>query len=239
MEPAGMSTRTRSRTEQARQKAADARRDAQRREQRRRGITIGGIGVLVAAAVTGIAIAATHAGGGTPVPTGPVTTGDPGAAAASMPPWRAPTDVNARVQAAGLGGLGPMGTADHYHAHLDVIVNGAKIPVVADIGVDAASGQMSGLHTHDTSGVIHIEAATKGQSFTLGQLFTEWNVRLTPTAIGGLTSGAGKTISVYVNGKRVPGDPAVVVFRPFQEVALVYGPTSQHVDIPKSFNFSG
>lgn len=33
---------------------------------------------------------------------------------------------------------GPMGTADHYHAQLDVFVDGKPTPVPADIGVSAA-----------------------------------------------------------------------------------------------------
>ena len=91
----------------------------------------------------------------------------------SLPPWPAPTDVAARVASAGLD-LGPMGTAEHYHPHLRIIINGNEVPVPANIGVDPATGAMSALHTHETDGTIHIEANTVGEVFTLGQLFIQW-----------------------------------------------------------------
>lgn len=98
---------------------------------------------------------------------------------ASLPPWPAPTDVPARAASAGLD-LGPMGTAEHYHPHVRIIVDGAEVPVASNIGVDPATGAMSALHTHDGDGTIHIEADTEGEVFTLGQLFVQWGVKLTP-----------------------------------------------------------
>jgi hypothetical protein len=46
----------------------------------------------------------------------------------------------------------------------------------ANIGVEPITGAMSALHTHETDGTIHIEADTKGELFTQGQLFTQWGV---------------------------------------------------------------
>jgi hypothetical protein len=131
-----------------------------------------------------------------------------------------------------------MGTAEHYHAHLDVLVEGEPVPVPANIGVEP-SGQMSALHTHTPDGIIHIEAARTGQTFTLGQLFTQWNVALGPDRVGGLTTGGadGKTLSVYVNGTKATGDPALVRFEPEQEIALVYGAPDQQVDVPTSYDW--
>lgn len=57
-----------------------------------------------------------------------------------------------------------MGTADHYHPHLRIIINGNEVPVPANIGVDPATGAMSALHTHETDGTIHIEADTVARS---------------------------------------------------------------------------
>lgn len=54
----------------------------------------------------------------------------------AMPPWPAPVaDVPDRVAAAGLD-LGPMGTAEHYHPKLQIIIDGQQIQVPANIGVD-------------------------------------------------------------------------------------------------------
>src|SRR6266516_4942863 len=91
------------------------------------------------------------------------------------PPWSAPADATAAVAAAGLPMLGEEGTALHIHAHLDVIVNGNPVQAPADIGVDDARQKISPLHSHDTTGVIHIESPNKTDAFTLGQFFTEWD----------------------------------------------------------------
>ena len=160
-----------------------------------------------------------------------------GKGAAIAPPWPAPADVPARAQAAGLP-LGPMGMAEHYHAHLDVLVNGQPVPVTGNIGVDPVSGAMSYLHTHTPDGLVHIEAGAKGQPFTLGQLFTQWDVRLTRTRVGGLTATDGNTLTLYVNGKKVPRDPAQLRLAAHQQIALVYGPAGQQTDVPASYDFA-
>lgn len=231
-----MSTRTTNRGEAVRQRAA-----AERKARRRRRASIGGGAVAAAAAATGIGFAVAHSGSGTGspgAPAGPVNLGHAGAAAETMSPWPAPADVSARVGAAGLD-LGPMGTADHYHVHLDVIVNGTEVPVAANIGVDPNSGAMSGLHTHDDSGIIHIEAAQKNEPFTLGQLFTEWNVMLTPNQLGALTAKGSHVLRVFVNGTQAAGDPAAIVLHAHQEIALVFGSATTKVDIPRRFDFHG
>lgn len=151
------------------------------------------------------------------------------------PPWLLPTNAPARVRAAGLS-LGPMGTADHYHAHLDVVVDGATVFVPANIGIDPASGQMAAVHTHTADGIVHVEAATRNDTFTLGQLFAEWNVQLTRTQVGSLKAGHGKKLAAFVNGKQFGGDPADIVFKDKRQIALVYGGPDQ-IKPPKPFAF--
>ena len=137
----------------------------------------------------------------------------------SLPPWPAPTDVPARVAAAGLD-LGPMGTAEHYHPTLSITIDRSPVSVPPDIGVDPNTGAMSALHTHEGDGTIHIEADTVGEKFTLGQLFTQWGVALTPTRIGGVRAKAGETVTVTSNGTPVPGDPADLQLEPNQQIEL-------------------
>src|SRR5262249_26867944 len=79
--------------------------------------------------------------------------------------------------------LGQEELAVHYHAHLDVLVNGQPVPVPADLGIDEARRLISPLHTHDDTGVIHIESATNAP-FTLGQFFAEWGQPLRATQVG-------------------------------------------------------
>lgn len=140
----------------------------------------------------------------------------------SLPPWPAPGDVPARVAAAGLD-LGPMGTAEHYHPHLSITIDGQPVPVPPNIGVDPNTGAMSAVHTHEGDGTIHIEADTVGQTFTLGQLFTQWGVALTPTQVGGVTAEDGRKVTVTSNGTSVPGDPADLRLKPDQQIELTLG----------------
>jgi hypothetical protein len=138
---------------------------------------------------------------------------------ASMPPWSAPTDVPARVARAGLD-LGPMGTVEHYHPRLRIIIDGKDVPIPANIGVDPTTGAMSAVHTHETDGTIHIEADTAGETFTLGQLFTQWGVTLTPTQIGGVKAKDGQQVNLTSNGAPVGGDPNDLRLEPDQVLVL-------------------
>ncbi len=152
------------------------------------------------------------------------------------PPWLLPKNVPARVGLAGLN-LGRMGTAEHYHVHLDIIVDGKSVNVPANIGIDMNNGAMSAVHTHTADGIVHIEAGTKGQPFTLGQLFTQWDVKLSSTQVGSFTAGGGKSLNVYVNGTNVGGDPALIRLAERQEIAIIFGPNGATVDVPKSYTF--
>ena len=113
-----------------------------------------------------------------------------------------------------------MGTAEHYHPHLSITIDGTQVPVPPNIGVDPNTGAMSAVHTHEGDGTIHIEADTVGEKFTLGQLFTQWGVALTPISIGGVRAKAGETVTVISNGTPVPGDPADLQLEPDQQIEL-------------------
>lgn len=140
----------------------------------------------------------------------------------SMPPWAAPSDVPARVASAGLD-MGPMGMVEHYHPQLRITINGTEISVPANIGVDPATGAMSALHTHEEDGTIHIEADKSGEVFTLGQLFTQWGVKLTPTQIGGVQAKPGQHVTVTSDGTPVAGNPVNLRLKPEQEIELRLG----------------
>ncbi|QBX56764.1 hypothetical protein EXE58_15730 [Nocardioides seonyuensis] len=140
----------------------------------------------------------------------------------SVPPWPAPSDVRERVAAAGLD-LGPMGTAEHYHPVLSIDIAGQPVPLPPNIGVDPTTGAMSALHTHEGDGTIHIEAHSVGEKFTLGQLFTQWGVALTPTQVGGVKAPVGQKVTVTSNGTRFPGDPADLRLEPDQRIKLTVG----------------
>lgn len=154
-----------------------------------------------------------------PATSTPGSDGTPTSDNMAMPPWPAPSDVAERVAAAGLD-LGPMGTAEHYHPHLRIIIDGSEVPIPPNIGVDPTTGAMSALHTHEGDGTIHIEADSVGEVFTLGQLFTQWGVALTPQQIGGVRAKRGQQVQVTSNGNKVTGDPAALRLEPDQKIPL-------------------
>ena len=168
----------------------------------------------------------------------PATTPSPIATAqgrTSNPPWDAPADTSSVVAAAGLPMLGEEGNAVHIHAHLDIIVNGVAVQVPANIGIDEARQQISPLHSHDTTGVIHIESPTAPATFTLGQFFTEWQVSLAADHIGGLTVDGTHQLKAYVNGKPYTGNPAGIVLAVHDEIVLVYATAAQTPTIPSTY----
>jgi hypothetical protein len=139
----------------------------------------------------------------------------------SPPPWPAPTDVPARVKAAGLSLLTSEGLVLHTHQHLSITVDGDPVTVPTDIGIDLVARRISALHTHDTSGIVHVESPTV-RSFRLGQVFSEWGVRLDQGAIGSYVDGQdGATVAVFVQGKRAGGDPRRIPLTAHEDIDIV------------------
>lgn len=187
--------------------------------------------MILPAALTALALAGCS---GVPSSSAPGTTS---AAAATVPAAPAgpsattwaldPAGAAGRIQAAGLPVLTAEGTAEHFHAHLDVVVHGKPVTVPGGIGVtvgpDGKPDGISSLHTHDTSGIIHIEAPTAGQRYTLGQILQEWGMLGGTGCIGPeCSSDAGKW-TVYVNGQVKTWGLTEVVLAAHDEIALVYG----------------
>lgn len=201
------------------------------RQQSDRRLWIGG-SVLLVAAIAGIAIA-TQSGG-----TKAAKAVDQAALTALQsgpPPWgTAITGLADRLQVLGLPALSQEGNVLHIHQHIDVFVNGGKVDVPAGIGINDNSF-LSPIHTHDTTGVIHVESPTN-QQFTLGQFFAIWDVRFTPTRVGGYRATATHPIRVYLDGKPFQGDPSRLVLGSHQEIAVVIGKPPPR--IPSSYAFS-
>jgi hypothetical protein len=234
------STRRPTKAEIKRTRVEAARAAAARVQRRSRNIRIG---LWSAAVVVAIAVVVTvivvlnrpHA------PQGVNAAPTPAASAqgrTSNPPWDAPADASAAVAAARLPMLGEEGNAVHIHAHLDIIVNGAPVQVPADIGIDNARQKISPLHSHDTTGVIHIESPTAPATFTLGQFFTEWQVSLAADHIGGLVADSTHQLKAYVNGKPNTGDPAGIVLAAHDEIAIVYGTPAQQTNVPSTYQWT-
>lgn len=175
----------------------------------------------------------------TTVETVPFASADPTVLSTSAPPWPLPSDARIDIAAAGIAGAGRETTTVHYHAHLDVIVDSTAVAVPAGVGFVIENGRATGitaLHTHDTSGIIHIESPT-GATYTVGQFFTEWGVRLGPGRIGGLVTGPDGVLRVFVDGRRFSGNPAEIVLKAHQEIALWYGSPTATSNVPAGYRF--
>jgi hypothetical protein len=170
-------------------------------------------------------------------------------------PWPAPADPMKLTEAAGLTPETHEFVFLHVHAHLDVFVNGKPVLVPAGIGIDidnpsvrrfkASDGSIgyggisppcpapciSPLHTHFQDGVLHTEAK-QNQFNTLGEFFTEWDVRLDRKCVGGYCKPAAP-ITIYIDGKPETGDPGAIQLEDKREIAIVIG--SPPAEIPSSF----
>ena len=176
--------------------------------------------------------------------------------ASGAPPWPAPSDPIARTVEAGLKPERKEFFAVHFHAHLDVFVNGEPVEVPAGIGIDITDPGVrrfkdpggigyggielcdkpciSPLHTHDTTGVLHTEAP-ENVTNSLGEFFVEWGVRLNERCVGGFCEPEA-SIAVYVNGERYAGDPARIALENLREIAIVIG--SFPSEVPSTYDFS-
>jgi hypothetical protein len=100
----------------------------------------------------------------------------------------------------------------HIHAHISIYINGTSIPLVANTGIAPVGVTSSAnvtcyywLHTHDATGVIHIESPTT-KLYTLNQFIDIWEKFSSSTSAlpTQLLSSTGWII--YVNGKQVNTD---------------------------------
>ena len=114
----------------------------------------------------------------------------------------------------------------HIHAHLDVFVDGRHIPVPASIGIEDNTC-LYWLHTHDASGIIHVESP-QTRDFTLSEFLDIWRST-------GSTQPPGGEPMIFVNGLEVHTDLADVKLHAHDEIVLVYG--SSPTNIPSFYQF--
>jgi hypothetical protein len=126
------------------------------------------------------------------------------------------TDLSGAISALGLPGFAE--TVEHYHAHLRLVVDGHEVPVPKDVGVDAGTQTISPIHTHDETGVIHIEADQKGYRSDLQNVFDIWGLRFSAECVGGYCGG----VKMWVNGTPSTklGD---YVLQPHDAITIVEG----------------
>lgn len=191
--------------------------------------------LAVAAVVVGAVIAGAKGGSSSP----PLVPAHLSGELVGRAPWpRNIAGLRARLNALGLPALAQEGTALHIHQHLDLSVDGRRVTVPGGIGIDESQGFISPLHTHDESGVIHVESPAV-RTFTLGQFFAVWGLRLTPRCLGGYCAKGSTVLRVFADGKRFSGDPRLVPLAEHEEILVAFGTRAQlpH-QIPVRFEFA-
>jgi hypothetical protein len=114
----------------------------------------------------------------------------------------------------------------HHHVHLSLFVNGEQIAIPRGTGMeDPSQGHyiyhaecFYWLHTHDETGIIHMEAPTS-RFYDLHDYFYEWGEPLTPTNVAGYTGA----VTVFINGVQQSVDPRTIQFNPYEEITLEIG----------------
>ncbi len=137
------------------------------------------------------------------------------------------------LKTAGLDALTAEGTVLHIHQHLDIIINGQAVPVPAEIGI--GSSFISPIHTHDTSGVLHVESPVV-KDFKLSQFFQEWGVDFNNNCIGTNCADATHKLVVGVNGSPV-SDVTNIVLKAHDEIEVWYGNKTDSPTFIKNYNF--
>ena len=114
--------------------------------------------------------------------------------------------------------------AIHQHVRLIVYIGEERVLVPAGIGIDPGGQRV--IHTHDDSGVLHIED-NRIREYRLGDFFKLWGRELTSTCLIGYCSNETHRVRVFVNGVMWGGDPREVPLLDGSFVLIVYGTEEQ------------
>lgn len=107
----------------------------------------------------------------------------------------------------------------HIHAHLDIFVNGSKYTVPALIGI--TNNCYYWLHTHDESGVIHIESPVT-KNFTFDQFLKIWESQNNSSEMINILNNNTKDFFLYVNGQQLSNTTFNnIIFHPHDEIAII------------------
>jgi len=109
----------------------------------------------------------------------------------------------------------------HIHVHVTIYLNGKQTQIPAQVGIPDQTC-LYWLHTHDTSGVIHIEAPA-GHTYTLGNFFQIWGQQFSALQYPPeLDQHGGAGWQVYVNGKLYNGDFHNILLTAHTLITLAY-----------------
>jgi hypothetical protein len=113
----------------------------------------------------------------------------------------------------------------HIHSHLYILVDGRPQTVSAQVGIPGypLPRCIYWLHTHDASGVIHVESPVIA-TYTLGQFFDIWGQPLNRTDVATYPVTGGQ-LTVFVDGKEYTGDPRDIPLKAHTQIVIEIGQT--------------
>ena len=128
-----------------------------------------------------------------------------------------------RRKVAGIPTMGE-GSDAHSHANLRIYVNGKRVAVPANIGIDPRRrpAEMAALHTHDDSGKLHAEGVGGA---TLSDFFAIWGVPLSGARLGPHRVDGRTSLRMWVDGKTSTALERLVL-RDGQHIVISYGDKS-------------
>jgi hypothetical protein len=123
----------------------------------------------------------------------------------------------------------------HNHAHIDIFIDGQPYSIPSQVGI-LPGKCIYWLHTHDDSGIIHIESPVT-RNFTLGQFFDIWKKKFSNTQIFDNIANGTNAMSVYVNGNKIKADASYrnINLNEHDEIAIVFGKPPTR--IPSTYGF--
>jgi hypothetical protein len=127
----------------------------------------------------------------------------------------------------------------HEHTNLKIYVHGESQPIPTEIGIDRSEAEpyVSSLHTHEESGTVHMESSVS-RTFTLGEFFDVWGVRLSPSCMGAYCNDDTNRLRVYVEGEEITTNIRDVALNDREVVVVSYGTQEEVPDpIPVDFDF--
>jgi len=131
------------------------------------------------------------------------------------------------------------GQVDHYHMNLQIYVDGQPASLPAGVGIVEPAGSQGpalgtgspaclyALHTHDATGIVHIESPVSNHAYLLGNFFDIWGQSLGQTSFMGNSVGGTNKLQILVydaNGHKFiyTGDPYKLQLTAHATVYLLY-----------------
>lgn len=111
-------------------------------------------------------------------------------------------------------------TTVHYHALVLIYIDGQPVQVPQNVGIASDQSCFYWMHTHDTTGVIHMEAPS-GRDFTLGNFLDIWSTQFSQLGYQNQLSSASGWV-VYIGGQKYSGDFHNILMKSHLIITLAY-----------------